>query len=51
MKINLICPIKADKHKMNQIRLNSKKILNIIKIRCINYLDMKNMHILKNKMS
>ena len=41
MKINLICPIKVDKHKMNQIRLNSKKILNIIKIRCINYLDMK----------
>ena len=41
MKINLICPIKADKHKMNQIRLNSKKMLNIIKIRYTDYPDLK----------
>ena len=41
MKINLICPIKADKHKMNQTRSNTKKMLNIIKLRYIDYLDMK----------
>ena len=37
IKINPTCPMKCEEFKIEKARLNTKKMLNVIKLRCINY--------------
>ena len=37
LKINVSCPMKCENFKMIKARPNTRKILNLIKMRCINY--------------
>ena len=37
LKINVSCPLKCDNFKMIRARPNTRKMLNLIKMRCINY--------------
>ena len=39
LKINLSCPMKCENFKMIKARPNTRKMLNLIKLRCINYPD------------
>ena len=41
LKINLSCPMKCENFKMSRARPNTRKMLNLIIMRCINYPDCK----------
>ena len=41
LKINVSCPMKCENFKMIRARPNTRKMLNLIKLRCINYPDCK----------
>ena len=41
LKINVSCPMKCEHFKMIRARPNTRKMLNLIKLRCINYPDCK----------